>query len=143
MQDVGRAIGYLILCGIPLGILVAISIANSREADRRRKALAEARDAYHGALAELKAAPSNPDVKQRTLDFGRTYSNLTRQSKGVTVYDEMALANDISAATAGATAAAVPATVQERLTRLDELRASGTITEAEHAARRQKIVEEL
>jgi hypothetical protein len=133
-------LALLLLGGIALFF---VSNANSAEAARRKRILLDANDAYHGSLAELKAAPNNPDLKQKTLELGRAYSNLTRQSKGVTVYDEMALANDISAATAASGTTAPAATVAERLARIDDLKASGAITAEEHAAQRQKIVGEV
>src|SRR5687767_1709985 len=57
---------------------------------------------YKQALELLKQQPSNPDFHQSALKWGRYYSNLTRDQKGVTVYDEVALANDLKAASAGA-----------------------------------------
>lgn len=117
----------------------------------RDKALAEAHAAYQGSLVQLKQQPTNADLKQRTLELGRAYSNLTRSQKGVTIYDEMALGNDISAATAGASVAAAPiaaaappsASIEDRLKRLDELRTKGVINDQEYDARRQKILEDL
>jgi hypothetical protein len=65
----------------------------------------------------------------------------------VTVFDEIALSNDINAATASASvvapAPAAAPSVEERLKRLDELRAKGVVNEQEYAERRQKILEEL
>ena len=49
--------------------------------------------------------PTDPDLKQQALADGRAYSDLTRSQRGVTVYDELAVANDISAPCAAASAA--------------------------------------
>jgi hypothetical protein len=67
-------------------------------------------------------------------------------------FDEVALANDISAATAAAGApqpAPAPAPVTapapslaDRMKKLNELRDAGLITDVEYAERRQKIIEE-
>ena len=139
----------LIVCGIPLLIVAAAMIvignANAKEAERKKNALEAARTAYQQALAKLKAMPNDADVKQRTLELGRYFSSLTREQKGVTVYDEMALMNDISAATAGASvqAAQSAASVEDRLKTLDDLRSKGVISDQEYAARRQKIVDAL
>ena len=139
----------LILCGIPLllivGVAFYVSNTNAKEAERQRNALKAAHQAYQESLAKLKTQPTNADVKQRTLELGRYYSNLTRQQQGTTVYDEMALGNDISAATAGASVATAPtsASIEERLKTIDELRSKGVINEQEHAARRQKILEAI
>jgi hypothetical protein len=100
---------------------------------------------YRDALAALKADPTNADLKQRALSVGRAYSALTRQNN-VTIYDEMAVMNDIAAATAGAgAAAAVPnrETIEARLTRLNDLHSKGLVTDQEWNERRLKILDEL
>jgi Short C-terminal domain len=93
------------------------------------------------------------DLRQQALARGREYSNLTRSQKGVTIYDEMAVMNDIGAATAGATTlAATPApapvvasttSVEDRIKRLDELRTKGIVNDQEYEERRRKILDEL
>lgn len=142
-------LGYIICMVVVIAVIFAILVANRRAADARAAALKQAYEAYQKALVDLRANPADPFYRQRALDAGRSYSNLTREGKGVTIYDEVALSNDISAAAAGAVKAAVAApsapaaSVQDRLKRLDDLKAAGTITDQEHAARRQKILEEL
>jgi hypothetical protein len=118
---------------------------------RKRSERDAAQAAYHEALRALKAKPTSADLRQQALARGRAYSNLTRNRRGVTVYDEMAVMNDIQAATAGATAAASAPTpvamsatsVEDRLKRLDELRAKGIVNDQEYEERRRKILEEL
>jgi hypothetical protein len=83
---------------------------------------------------------------EQALTLGRAYANLTRAHKGVTIYDEMAVMNDLNAATAGAVASPVQApvgTVEERLAKLDDLRARSIISDVEFAERRQKILDEI
>jgi len=107
--------------------------------------VAKGESMYHDALAALKADPTNADLRQRALSVGRAYSALTRQSN-ITVYDEMAVMNDIAAATAGAstpTAAPNRETIEARLTRLNDLRAKGLVSDQEWNERRQKILDEL
>jgi hypothetical protein len=58
---------------------------------------------YQVALEKLKRDPNNPDMRQLTLALGRIYSESIRNSKGRTVFDEIALKNDIDAACARAT----------------------------------------
>lgn len=128
---------------IPLVVIAITIFVNVQSLSTREHALSAARDAYHGSLAKLKAAPNNADLKQRTLDLGRAYANLTREQKRATVYDEMALMHDIGAATAGAGAPAATGAIEEQLKRLDGLKVSGAITDAEHQAQRQKILEGL
>ena len=134
-----------------VGAVVVIYIVMSNEAKRRAaQQREEARQAYVAALNNLKAHPTNPDLKQTTLELGRVYSNLTRNKQGVTLFDEVALMNDINAATAGATGqvtapapTATPSSVEARLAKLSELKASGVIDEQEYAAKRQKIIDEM
>lgn len=114
-----------------------------REKVRR---LAEARDAYQSSLANLKHDPTNADLKQRTLALGREYSNLTRDSKGGTLFDEVALSNDINAACAGATRHSSPGNVQSlenRLARLADLQSRGLVSSQEFQEQRSRILQEL
>ncbi len=61
------------------------------------------RKAYQDALHKLKSDPNNPDLREMTLQLGRKYAALMRDSKGHSVFDEVALMNDINAACARAT----------------------------------------
>lgn len=111
------------------------------------RVIAEARQAYLKSLAALKDRPTDADLKQRTLALGRDYSNLTRDKKGNTLFDEVALMNDINAACAAATAhaggssaPAIATTAEERLRTLSDLKAKGLIDDAEFAQRRSEIL---
>jgi hypothetical protein len=136
---------------VALVAIVAIMWVSGRgaaNAANASQALSKARGAYQDSLERLKASPSNPDLRQLTLALGRQYSNLTRDKKGVTVYDEMAVMNDISAATAAASAPATPApalasSIEDRLAKVNELHAKGIISDQELAQRRQKILDEV
>lgn len=133
-----------------LGIVIIIIIALVVSSNQKNAALAQARTAYQGSLSRLKSNPTNADLRQSTLALGRVYSNLTRKKRGVTLFDEVALMNDINAACAGATfvshnnarASATPS-IEERLARLAELRSKDLIDEQEYSARRQKIIDEV
>lgn len=127
-----------------LSIIVLIIVEN---ADRREE-LEQAKDKYFRSLDELKNNSNNPDIRQETLQLGRDYSNLTRKKRGVTIYDEMALMNDINAACAGATVSSAKeiannATIEERLAKLSELKERNLINEEEYYTRRQKILDEI
>jgi hypothetical protein len=97
----------------------------------------------------LKSDPVNAELRQYALHLGRTYSNLTRNKKGVTVFDEVALMNDINAVCAGATSIAKShgdreaISIEDRLTRLSELKSKGLISEQEYDSRRQGILDEV
>jgi hypothetical protein len=134
-----------------LVILVAIYFALAYFGSKRRNQVNQQRTqayhAYQNALGHLKIDPMNPDLKQKALELGRIYSNWTRNAQGVTLFDEVALMNDISAATAGAASyksmPPVSVSVETRLAKLAELRASGIIDEQEYSAKRQKIIDEM
>lgn len=129
-------------------LLFAIIIAAALSGDLKAKQLEEARQAYHGSLSALKKQPTNADLKQRTLALGRAYSNLTRDSKGVTMFDEVALSNDIGAACAGATAPLMAVqplreSPEARLEKLASLQSRGFVDDEEYHAERRRILSEI
>jgi hypothetical protein len=139
-------------CAGIIFILVLVIVASVASANSKAKAQAQAKASYDHSLTDLKSDPGNADLRQQTLQLGRSYSNLTRNKKGVTVFDEVALMNDISAACARAATPipnAEPATassrgsIEERLSRLAELKVQGLIDEEEYKLRRQRILDEL
>lgn len=140
-MEVGCLIFFILIV-----LLVAIAVANAAKATQQAKD--KAHGAYRESLAQLKLDPSNPNLRQETLRLGREYSNLTRDKKGVTVFDEVALSNDINAACAGAAAprpAPAPATgsIEERLQKLSSLKAQGLVSEAEYEESRRRILAEM
>ena len=82
--------------GAFIGLSFTLGIMMGLELDRARKA-------YDNSLETLRHDPNNPELRADTLRLGRAYSNLTRNDKGVTLFDEFALMNDINAACARAT----------------------------------------
>lgn len=107
-----------------------------------------ARKAYMASLEQLKREPTNASLRQETLRLGREYSNLTRNSKGVTVFDEVALSNDIGAACAASAVARVSSasdanTPEVRLSKLSDLRQKDLVTEEEYQQRRRQIIDGL
>jgi hypothetical protein len=68
----------------------------------REARLREAELRYRESLRLLRQQPTDPDVREEVLRLGRVYSNLARDSKGRTLFDEVAIRNDIDAACAGA-----------------------------------------
>ncbi len=135
-------------------IIYSVKVGNEQtkrlkaERDEQIRQLNAAKNGYFASLRSLKANPTNPDLRERTLELGRKYSNLTRNKSGVTVYDEVALSNDINAACAGAATlvgntSASSQTIESRLQKLAELKSKGLIDEQEYAARRTKILDEV
>jgi hypothetical protein len=149
LQSQGDPTSGFVCCGTFLVILVAIIVVMVNESNKAAKALADARAAYQSSLTRLKSNPTNADLRQRTLSLGRVYSNLTRSKKGVTLFDEVALMNDINAACAGAVTASpstqTPSrqTIEQRLAKLSDLKAKGLIDDQEYNSRRQKILDEV
>ncbi|UFH51176.1 hypothetical protein [Pseudomonas sp. KNUC1026] len=127
-------------------IAIAIWWANAQE-----RAKKEAREAYQRSLASLKADPRNADLRQQTLALGRAYSNLMRDKKGHSLFDEVALMNDINAACAGAgertldARVATPAVndIEARLQKLLSLKERNLIDESEYTSRRREILESI
>jgi hypothetical protein len=141
-----------VTCGVMvLGVVAIIVVSfglyfNSLNEINKRLQQAFAR--YKQSLEVLKQQPNNPELRQRALEWGRYYSGLTRDNKRVTVYDEVALANDINAACAGAgsienaNAATPTRSIEERLEQLKALLSKGAISEQEYSERRSKILDE-
>ncbi len=98
----------------------------------------------------MKGNPGNSDLRQQTLAFGRTYSNLLRDKKGNTVFDEVALMNDINAACGGGHQAvssppriAERESIESRLTNLQALRAKGLIDDDDFVRRKREIMDQI
>jgi hypothetical protein len=127
--------------------LIILSIRNVRSVkEQDLRELREAEAAYRSSLADLKASPMNADLKEDVLRKGRVYSNLTRRRRGVTVHDEVALMNDISAACAGAPQVARNGgtkSLEDRLASMQQLKEKSLITEQEYEQRRAEILKEL
>lgn len=130
-------------------IVVLVVIAGIWNAIKKQRELEAAKQAYHQSLEQLKRKPADPELRQETLAKGRQYSNLTRDKKGVTTFDEVALMNDINAACAGAAAfqvreqASQGPSIEDRLKKLSGLHSSGAITDDEYASRRAAILAEV
>lgn len=117
------------------------------------KEIEAAKANYLQALAKLKKAPTDADIKQQTLALGRIYSNLTRDKKGNTVFDEVALMNDINAACAAASVSWKQSgpvgspqptdSVESRLETLKSLRDKGLIEPQEYEKRREAILSSI
>lgn len=102
------------------------------------------RKAYREALDALRSDPTNPDRKEAALAAGREYAGACRMGGMGSVFDEVALGNDIAAACAGASKPpqANPGAFS-RLTELDDLRRAGLVTEEEYQQQRKAIIDSL
>jgi len=157
-QTGGDSSGFVCCGGIIVFIVIIVVLAlqagneqtkrMNAERARMAKQLKEAKDDYFDSLRRLKSNPTNADVRERTLHLGRTYSNLTRNQSGVTVFDEVALSNDINAACAGAATLVANTntqsqTIESRLQQLAELKSKGLLDQEEYVTRRQQIIDEV
>jgi hypothetical protein len=136
-------------------VLIVVGVVVFTSKNNKAQELQAARERYLEALNKLKQNPRDPNLKQVALGVGRQYSFLTRNKQGITTFDEMALMNDLNAATAHAfevsapSPAPIPASYtqslapEDRLRKLDNLKNQGLISEEEFADRRAKILEEL
>jgi hypothetical protein len=141
-----------VTCGLViLAVVVAFVVGVSLyfyNLNQVNKQLQHAFASYRQSLELLKQEPNNPEFRQRALEWGRHYSNLTRDNRGVTVYDEVAFANDINAACAGgghprnSTVSAVRP-IEQRLDQLKALFDKGVIGEQEYSERRGKLLDEV
>ena len=148
MDAIGCAFVILCLIAVPVCIVGAY-LSYIKSVNKR---LSDAFFTYRNSLDALKQDPHNAELHERALQLGRYYSHLTRSNRRVTIYDEVALANDIAAARAGAGQAAnlsgTPLSIsgqplEQRLDRLKELLDSGAIDEQEYRARRTKLLDEV
>jgi Short C-terminal domain len=130
-------------------VLVASVVVGVINANKLKKEKEAARLRYLESLNQLKKSPTNADLKQQTLALGRAYSSLTRDKKGNTLFDEVALMNDINAACAAASLTQshknhVPDTnVEERLKKLKTLHSEGLISDEDFAQRKQEILNSI
>jgi hypothetical protein len=147
ISDFAALIPCIAFIGL-IGLILFLIIKGNNDAQKAKSA---AWYAYQDALAKVRSNPTNANVRQQALYLGRTYSNLTRSKQGVTVYDEVALMNDINAASAGASYSAATErpiattsrSLEERLAQLSELSNKGLISEQEYTSRKQKILDEI
>lgn len=136
--------------------LARIYVKKEREKEKEAKRKREehfvaTKNNYLNALNALTFHPTDANLKQQTLDLGRKFATLTRQYQGVdavTIFDEVALMNDINAACAGATVVSGKETVnnptvEERLAKLSKLKEKNLINKEEYKARRHKILDEI
>jgi hypothetical protein len=135
-------VGFWIIFLIVFALVIWNAISKSQEKEA-------AKGRYASSLEQLKKQPQIPELRQATLALGRIYSNLLRDKKGNTVFDEVALMNDINAACAGAhtsasmaIATAVPS-MEGRIRQLQELLDKQLIDDSEYATRKQEILRQI
>lgn len=130
-------------------ILAALAVLAIMDGRSKSKATKKAYLDYQISLGKLKDSPRSANLRQETLRLGRAYSHLIRDKKGQTVFDEVALMNDITAACGGAgsaeteplkTVVSSQDTIEVRLQKLQSLRDRNLIDDAEYRSLRQDIL---
>jgi type II secretory pathway pseudopilin PulG len=156
---IALVVGVLIVIGVVAFIYFAQNgqrrldqeeIRLMQEERRKLQVISDAEDVYKNSLEVLKNNPSDANRKQECLQFGRELADLTRRYQGisgVTIFDELALMNDINAASAASpslsTKREISQTLEERLAKLSELKEKNLLSEQEYNERRQKILDEI
>jgi hypothetical protein len=139
MNDGSCFPGLLIVIGLIILVLYNLG--------QKQKRVDAARKAYQSSLAQLKQEPSNTDLRQNTLELGRRYAQTARESGRQTVFDEMAMMNDLNAVTGVASQAAGTKAEQgdviARLKTLEDLKTRGLISDTEYAQRRATILDNI
>jgi len=89
----------LLVIGPTLIVLLIYKCFSLFSGDNKEEKLELARCKYQGALDEL-AQENSSDNKIKALELGRHYASLSRElhhgDKSVTIFDEVALTNDIN-----------------------------------------------
>lgn len=124
-----------------MGILrVVLSVAARKKGWQR----------YKAALDELKTDPSNSDLRQKALYWGRMHAKLVRDKNGNEVLDEVTLMNNINAICASAKPAernrkgpANGTSTEKRLSDLESLHKKGLISDDEFSQQRKGIIGQI
>jgi hypothetical protein len=151
-----------------IGAFVVVIWLVQRAVQRDRKRLAAAKLAYEVALSRLDENPNDSQARVEALSLGRAYADLNRKmtagslkaakKAGVTLFDEVALQNDLNARPPRAVGPS-PAEVREarlvskearlssadriaQLERLSQLRKDGTLSEAEFEREKRRVLGE-
>jgi hypothetical protein len=95
------ACGVFVL--VVVAVIVAVAALASSAAAKRRNQLAAAWGAYQQALQRLRSNPGSSELRVQALAWGRSHYSLARKDGVPTIYDEMALANDLTASAAPGT----------------------------------------
>lgn len=148
-------VGVCALVGI---YKVSIYLQERREEERKRRRIREAESSYRDALARL-SERQDSEWKTYVLELGRHLASLQREYGVATVYDEVSIMNDVSAATPAPKPGALAKppkdesavkdwpssapTVKERLQNLKGLVEEGLITTADYEARKGEILREV
>jgi hypothetical protein len=144
-----QCVVVVLIVAVGLLILIAQRIRAKEKRNRAKgKRIEQAEEAYKAGLTKLRKDPGNVQFRQWALELGRAFAREARSSGGETLFDEVALMNDLNAITPTSSGKASeqqshPAGVEDRLRRLESLRQEGLISVDEYSARRKSILDEI
>ncbi|MBN2703011.1 MAG: hypothetical protein JXR23_02270 [Pontiellaceae bacterium] len=135
--------GWVILIIIIFVLFRVFIVSSNAEKER----IEQSRQKYERYLKRLKEDPGNADIRQKTLSCGREYSRILRKSMANSVFDEVALMNDINAACAVtqqvSTKPIQPDDIESRLIKLQDLNSKGLIDDADYRKRKEEIMSQI
>jgi hypothetical protein len=127
---------FIVLAGIAL--VVYLIWRNNRT---KLENMDRAKQAYYDSLEQLKQDPTNPNLRQQTLQLGREYADREQDSTGETVFDEAHLKNDLDAVCAGAGGVGVVrASASAEIRKLTELLEEHILTPEEWQSAKAQLV---
>jgi hypothetical protein len=141
-------VGFVIVGAIGIAIVFGFLMAAEQ-----RKGIAFAKGLYEENLNLLKTSPADPQLRQQALASGRRYAERLRNGGGVGLFDEVALMNDLNAASAGANMIATAISPSEttlqkhdvcaKFSQLNQLRESQLISEDEFHSMRAVLLKDF
>lgn len=143
--------GTSFLCIGVIIISIAIIVWIFYNSSQKREKIAVAERVYKSNLEQLKRSPSDTNLRQKALSSGREYARIAREGGKETLFDEVALMNDINAVAGGYSVkpteekAEIVAerSTSERLAELAKVKEQGLISEDEYNAKRSAILDEI
>lgn len=136
---------------VPIALLVLYLYVSDQSKKEKEKKIRIAYDNYAENYKVLKNSPTDADQRQRTLIAGREYARLLREDKKETVFDEIALMNDLNAIagsqvdteTKPKVETKEEKSIEERLRILDDLREKSLVSEEEYQKRKDDILSQI
>lgn len=136
-----------------LGVILLIGFLIILNSNDKRKRIKKAAENYQKSLEALNRSPMDSKLRQQTLALGREYARVARKQKKETLFDEVALMNDLNAVGVATTTIDTSGenrvnkdngkNIEQRLNALEDLKGKGLISADEYAERRAGILNEL
>ena len=149
--DLSGVVGTILCVGIPLALLVLFLRDSDRRNKLKQERIEQAKKKYQTDLNLLRKTPTDASQRQKTLMSGREYARLLREDKKETIFDEIALMNDLNAIAGGQVETeAKPRvevkeekSIEERLRILEDLKSKELLSEEEYQQRKSDILGQI